>query len=344
MQQFRGTFYFLLFSLLSCLAPPIVASPPLAELPITIDHNRTIVHLKNNDTELRFLLDTGSTTTIIFESPLTKSLHKSDGSTVMVNFPALNSVKSASRLHEVNLTYKAFNISLKNVLFINEKNKPDIIAASYDGIIGQEFFRKYITEIDPFHKTLTLYAPNSTLTNKYRIIHTITMVNGVPHIDVRSKFPWEQRSSRKRLLLDSGYPGGIVLWNKKHFQKVTSKRERRKIGNDNSGVFTMTNLRFGKLIFEKMPIFIGSSTPEQHQKRDGLLGATILAQYKHVIDFKNKRLMLRRIFNSDGTIVQINIGGIYTPNNEKYITKTYQEHISATPKTIIYGDQVANSY
>ncbi len=315
------------------------AKPYPLSFPIETSHNRTLINIEIDKIPLQFLLDTGSTTTLIFKNERTKNLDLSLATDVMVRFPALKHTTKGKRISGLEIRLDGHIIALQKTLFIEETNNLQDVTDLYDGIIGQEFFHKYVTEIDPYNKVMTLYPAGTKLDKKYRTIHSLKMIDDIPHIIVRSQLPWEPRETRKQLLLDSGYPGGIVLWSKKHFRRVTSQKERDEIGTNNSGVFTRINLRFSQLVFQKLPIFIGSDSPEQQQNRDGIIGSSILAQYKHVIDFRRKKLMLQPIYDENGKPVLMHTGGIYVPNNEKFITKKYTEKTSYYPKLVIYGSQ-----
>ena len=119
--------------------------------------------------------------------------------------------------------------------------------------------------------------------------------------------------------------------------QVTSKTERNELTAKNMGVLTAANVEFGELYFENMPVFIASAVPDQSEDRDGLIGASILAQYRHVIDFQRERLLMSAVVDEEGEPIQIIDGAIYTPNNEDFLVKFFGPKIAIYPSFTLYN-------
>ena len=88
-----------------------------------------------------------------------------------------------------------------------------------------------------------------------------------------------------------------------------------------------------------MPIFIASNVPSQSEERDGLIGASILSQYRHVIDFHGERLLLSPLVDDDGEPVQIIDGAVYTPNNEDFKVKFFGPKLPIYPVMTLYSSK-----
>ncbi len=310
---------------------------PLAELSIEIVDNRTHIVFDTPDGNLVFLLDTGATTSIFFENSFVPETAFT-GNEAQVSFPAIGHSVTGSRLGDVPLGEgEASFISKNGLLIVDEPQIKEALEADFNGIIGQELFRRYLVEIDPQQGKLRLYPPGTDLEEDFEIEHRLRMQGHTPYIMFKSRLPWERRATAKNMMLDSGYPGGLVFWSKKHFMKVTSLRERKQLEPKQMGVLTAANVSFGNLYFENLPIFISSSVPNQSEDRDGLIGASILAQYRHVIDFEGQRLLLSPVVDEKGDPVQMIDGAVYTPNNEDFIVKFFGPKIPVYPVLTLYS-------
>lgn len=156
------------------------------------------------------------------------------------------------------------------------------------------------------------------------------MKDSAPHIRFRTRLPWEKNHSLKELLLDTGYPGAMVIWNRRQFIDAAGTSKIDKYRDENKGIVTLADFRIGGLYFENVPLFVAPVVPTQAYERDGLLGSNILIQFHHVIDFGSKRLLL-----SSGRKYKHPVDGtFYTPNNENFIVKDYTPTFFA-PTTII---------
>lgn len=334
-------FIFILLVTLFLVATNLVqAQAPLATTPIVSDHNRTIIPLKIDGVPLNFLLDTGASTSLIFKNDrtdkLTNLIHKNG---VLVKFPAFRKTSKAVRVAELPFEMEdGFSFILHDILFLNDPQFIDQISGAFDGIVGREIFKQFTIEIDPLAKQLSLHDPEVNLSKHYPMYHNLATIDKSPQVILASQFPWERIPTRKRLLLDTGYPGGMVIWSRKHFKNVTTKNEREQLSGENSGIFLRMDLQFNRLLFQRIPIFFGNTAPPTKTRTDGLLGAGLFIQYNHVFDFKRKKLFLRPLRTEDGKTPPIALAGIYTPNNETFITKDYRPKIPSTLRIIINAD------
>ena len=336
------TLKFCIFISLSFLASLTAQATtvPVATFPIEIIDNRTHIRFDGPDGPVTFLLDTGATSSIFFDTALIPATALQGTGEARINFPAIGKAAMGKRLGDITLSEGASTFISQNGLLIT--GNPDVrtaLEANFSGIIGQELFERYVVEIDPQKEILNLYQLGTDLEDNYELKHRLKMLGHTPYITFKSQLPWEKRSSVKNMLLDSGYPGGMVFWSKKHFMQATSLAERRQLTANQMGVLTAANVSFGSLFFENLPIFIASSVPEQSEERDGLIGASILAQYRHVVDFHGERLLLSPLVDDEGEPVQIIDGAVYTPNNEDFKVKFFGPKIPFYPVLTIYASR-----
>jgi len=312
--------------------------PPIAKLPISVINNRIQVTLNAEGTPLTMLLDTGATSSIFFPSAIEKGVTPDISGEAKISFPAIGKSVVGLRIKALKLSSNDFTfISQRGLLISGDAAIAAELEAEYDAILGQEFFRAFTVEIDPENKFIRLYEPGTNLKNFYDTSHRLYMEGHTPHIRFFSQLPWEPRPTSKAMLLDTGYPGSMVLWNKRHYRQAASNGQIVEKREDSSGIVSHIKLKFGDLEFENIAVFIARSVPYQSLKRDGLIGASILAQHRHVIDFAQARLFMSPVYGSSGQPLQIIDGLIYTPNNENFDLKTYYPKIPIHPTLVIYA-------
>ena len=312
---------------------------PVVELPISVINNRIQFELMAGDTPLTLLLDTGATSSIYFQSDKLTAIAPELAGEATISFPAINRSVVGKRIKALALRAGDFEfISRGGLLIGGDAYIAAQLEAEYDVILGQEFFKAYTVEIDPAAKLLRLYKPGTNLEPYYKTSHKLHMEGHTPHIRFFSRMPWEQRATRKAMLLDTGYPGSMVLWSEKHYRQALRKGQTISEHEDSAGIVSHVKLKFGDLNYENIPVFIAKSVPNQSLKRDGLIGASLLAQYRHVIDFAQAQLHMSPILGSGGNPLQIIDGLIYTPNNENFDLKTYYPKISIYPTLVIFAN------
>ena len=312
---------------------------PIAEIPVTIINNRVQFEVSAGGVSLTVLLDTGATSSIYFHSDKMQTIDPEIAGEASIAFPAIDRSVIGKRLGAIPLRVGNFEfISRRGLLLGDDALVAAQLEAEYDAIIGQEFFRAYTVEIDPSEKILRLYPPGTDMRQYHKTSHRLYMEGHTPHIRFFSQMPWERRATSKAMLLDTGYPGSLVLWNKRHYRQAQTGGQIISAHENSAGIVSHIKLKFADLEFENIPVFIASSIPKQSLKRDGLIGASLLAQYHHVIDFAAGRLYMSPIIGSSGTPLQIIDGLVYTPNNERFDLKTYYPKISMYPTLVIFAD------
>jgi len=311
---------------------------PVAEIPIKIVNNRVQFEVLAGDIPLTVLLDTGATSSIYFHSEKLKKINPTTSGKASIAFPAINRSVIGQRIEAIPLQSGKFKfVSRGGLLIGDDELVASQLEAEYDAIIGQEFFRAYTVEIDPSEQRLKLYRPGTDMRRHFETSHRLYMEGHTPHIRFFSQMPWERRPTSKAMLLDTGYPGSLVLWNKRHYREALVGGQTISSHENSAGIVSHIKLKFASLEFENIPVFIASSVPRQALKRDGLIGASMLAQYRHVIDFSAGRLYMSPIYGASGAPLQIIDGLIYTPNNENFDLKTYYPKVSMYPTLVIFA-------
>lgn len=304
---------------------------PIEVLPIELENNRIRLTASLDGVPLSLLLDTGASTTVLFSNMEPVIQTKPSVGEAQVVFPALDQTVTGQRLAPVTLTFDGLDVSLENVIQLDDKS--DLRARlllRYDGILGQEFFSKYILEIDPGSRELRLYAQGTDLGPNYRTSHKLYMQDNAPHIRFRTKMPWETLPSMKQMLVDTGYPGALVFWDSTHYRKAARLTPEIRQKSSNTAIVGRTRFKFGRLTFMEVPVFLGSHPPKQVGKRDGLMGGTILNNFSYAIDISGERMWMLARREGNNYARQID-GTFYPPNDEAYVFSDFRERPTAVP-------------
>jgi len=298
---------------------------PLATLPVSYVNNRPVISIPVAHYQLRLILDTGATSSALFQSDAHSFTDLPKSGTAKIIFPALDEIITGSKLAPVPFMLGEHSFSPSGLLLIHKRPPVgDRLNFKFDGVLGQDFFRQFVVELEPINNILRIYKTGTNLASKYKTQLKLHLKKNAPYIIFKNKMPWETKTAIKELLLDTGYPGLMVIWSDRHFRQAASQSEFEALKTNNTGIFTRASFRIGQLKFLSAPIFIAAKVPRQAQKRDGLIGSNILNQFHHVIDFTGGKLLLasRRL-----KFDHID-GGFYLPNNETFIEKNYNREVT----------------
>jgi hypothetical protein len=306
-------------------------------IPFEIVDNRIVITVDHEILgQLRLLLDTGATTSVLFDSyvPYAKTIPSSGSK--FVRFPALGVKSLAKKIDRLPIKIDNWHYVLEDLAYTTAPSAlGNDIERKFDGIIGRELFESYSVAINIDTRMITLVTPDIDISNRYDHSLSLDLRTKTPFVEIRARFPWEHRYSRKKLLIDMGYPGTIVAWGRKHYRDATTLAEyayyrKRDIGFEMDATF-----KFGSSTFRKIPGYLSPKSPYYSEKREGIIGTAILNNYNYAFDYKRGKLYLRptmATFNKDSLIA-------YVPNNATFIkkrfTKTTPEHSATGPRLVI---------
>ncbi len=318
-------FFSVLTGLLSLVPSAVNAAKqvehePLAIIPIEILNNRVLVSLPVGPYNVKLTLDTGASNTALFQSRHEDfgNLHQKGYADII--FPALDEIVEGVTVEPVPIKLGDHSYLPSRLLTIGRRPPiGDRLNFKFDGVLGQDFFNEFVVEIDREVLELRLYPAGIDLSQYFRTKLNLEMKGSAPHIKLHNMMPWEDHPKVKSLMLDTGYPGAMVLWGKKHFKLAARGNDINKLRAENKGVFTTANFRVGTLRFYRTPIFVSPNQPMQAHERDGIIGSNVLIWFHHVIDFPRKQLLL-----NTGQVHFNRMDGIYyLPNHEGFIVKRF---------------------
>lgn len=326
----------LLFTV-SALTASAADRAPVLTVPYALSNNRIELTLELDGESLSLLLDSGASTSVFFADKASSVASLKGTKSADINFPALNQKLKAERLMPFALLHGKRRLEITKAVRLKDHGELRArLLLRHDGILGREIFETHTVEVDAGRRVLRLYPPGTDLSKEYRSAFQLFFQGTAPHIRFRSQLPWENSPSLKELLIDTGYPGAMVIWNDRHFRKAAKREKKSQLVKENIGIVGRARFKFGKLIFRNTPVFLGANPPDQENERDGLIGGTILNNFSYAIDFHNERIFMLARRDGGGFARQLD-GTIYVPNNEEVIVTDFAMRESAAPKQIIEG-------
>lgn len=270
-------------------------------IPFKLINNLIFIPVTINGEELTFLLDTGVEQTILFSLDdkdevklfeVEKLKLKGLGSK-----EAIDSYKSSKNKVEIK-DFVDYNHEIYIVLD-QEFNFSSQVGIPVNGIIGYNFFRKHIVEIDYDRKKIIVYDHshkkiNSRLQKKF-IKESITVEDKKPYYI--SNILSDEQIIPSKLLVDTGNSDAVwIFTNKTDKINLPLKNIQDYLGRGFSGnVYgkraRMKSFEFGKKIFDNPLITFPDSTSVKSvnfvPNRIGSIGSEIISRFTIVFDYLN---------------------------------------------------------
>jgi hypothetical protein len=276
-------------------------------VPFKLINNLVFVPIKVNGVELNFLLDTGVAETILFSLEEKKEFRYLN--TKKITLRGLGSQKSVEGLKSTNNTL-AFShmISRNHLLYIvldPEFNFSSHVGIPVNGIIGYQFFRNNLVEIDYQHKKIIVYKhdkKNRLKVSKKSAVLPIIVEKSKPYIF--SNVIIDTGIIPVKLLIDIGNSDALWLFNNnRNDLQIPSKNFDDFLGKGFSGDIEgkrarIARFELGTFHFDSplaaFPDSVSVKNVEMVPGRMGSVGGEIMRRFKVIFDYKNNELFLKK--------------------------------------------------
>lgn len=276
-------------------------------IPFKIINNLIFIPIKVNGVELHFLLDSGVEETILFSMEDKKEVSffnvekitmRGLGSETSIeglkstnNVLAINGLKSSNHLLYIVLD-QSFNLSSHVGIPVN-------------GIIGYNFFKSNLVEVNYAKKRIVVYKNNDSnrknSTRKFQMV-PITIERLKPYI--QSSVMVDSVKIPVKLLIDIGNSDAIWLFeNKDKSIIIPAKNFEDYLGKGFSGDVEgkraqIKKFSFSKFEFNRPIVAFPDSSSIRNVKmvkdRAGSVGAEILRRFNLIFDYSNQQLFLKK--------------------------------------------------
>ncbi len=277
----------------------------VATIPFEMVGSYIVVDVRiNNSTKLKMILDTGLRNTIITEIFPTDSIDLSPGE--LRNIQGLGSGKNFYAYESAGNTVQIGRITLKDRLVYAFKedlfNMSKQTGVKINGLLGVDFFRDYVVQIDYSSHRLRMYTQENFIPPKGYGVMPMTLQRQKMYIQL-SVLETDSTRQTIKMLIDTG--AELTAW----FETLTNKAVnipeksiRGRIGEGLSGEINGVFARVQQLCISefcvKNPIvaFPDSAAISQISRtsdRDGTIGGQLLSRFNLIIDTSSRRFYFK---------------------------------------------------
>ena len=179
---------------------------PVARIPLELRHGAALVRARANGSQtLTFKLDTGFGVTTIHPELVESLGLKRAGS---LTITGIAGQEKAAWFSGATFEIGDFTYSPRRVAMIPSDAQPR--RRGHDGILGAGFFRRFVVELDPTERTMTLHDPEQFHYAGHGEIIPLQFRRDTPTVEATIRLPGRE-PLRARYEIDSGCDGGLCL-------------------------------------------------------------------------------------------------------------------------------------
>ncbi len=314
----------------------------MASIPFQMIGTSVVLPIKiNNSSTLQMILDTGLRTTIVTELLTGDSLDLNAGE--LQDMQGLGSGKTFQAYESDSNTISMGKFNLPNMKVFAFKD--DLFSltrqtgAKINGLIGADFFRNYVVQIDYTRRRLRIYDPAAFVAPKGYSSMPMVCERQKMYIQL-SVLETDSARQRIKMLIDTG--AELTAWFETLTNKAVSipqKSVRAKIGEGLSGEITGVYARVQQLCIASFcvrnPIVAFPDSSAIHgattsSNRDGTIGSQLLSRFNLIIDRPGRKFYFKPNENFDKPFVY-NIAGIEIVQSDAFLQQP--EIISIWPES-----------
>ena len=298
-------------------------------------NNLIVIPLEVNGRQLSFILDTGVNKTILFNLSQNDSIGLND--VKKISLQGLGRGEPIDALISTNNTLKIKNFVGKDQeIYVILKDKFDVsgkMGVTVHGIIGYKLFKDAIVHINYVTKRVYFYNPQFYTYAKCRRCQTFPLqfYRNKPYIDAKVQLDTVgKKMTDVKLLIDSG--GSEAIWlfeNSKEEIQTPIRHFKDVLGEGISGTIYGKKSRIKQILIGNFKIkeptvsFLDSTSTfyaRQFKQRNGSIGGNILKRFKIWVDYKNKKIILKKSGSFVGGF-EYNMSGLDVVYNGKILVR-----------------------
>jgi predicted aspartyl protease len=249
----------------------------------------------NNSPPLNFTIDTGSDVFAIITSRCAKSLGLTPRNNYKVGVAANVGEIEAATIPSANLTMPGVEALNQRIEVIMSDDATVNDESKIDGVLGLEFLKKFIVEIDYEAQTLSLFDPKKYQYKGVGEVIPVKIKDGTPMVRLKMTTTGG-KSIEDDFEIDNGMSGTLafrtpavkkygLLEQMRTIQAPVSIEPggeyRRRIGR-------LQSLQLGGFVIKNPTV----SLSENVEGEGGLIGDEILRRFKVIFDFQHRRMVL----------------------------------------------------
>ena len=276
-------------------------------IPFKLINNLVFIPIKVNGVELNFLLDTGVDETILFSLEDKKEVRFFNTERILLkglgSQEAVEGLKSTNNLLEFDAM--KFRNHMLYIILDPEFNLSSHVGIPVNGIIGYQFFRNYLVEVNYTKKKVVVYRETEKnrvkIEKRYKKI-PISIEKSKPYI--QSTIVQDNKEIPVKLLIDIGNSDALWLFQERsELIKVPTKNFEDFLGRGFSGdvkgrralvnKFKMTDFEFNNPVVA-FPDSVSIKNVNMVVDRKGSVGGEVMKRFTVVFDYKNNQMYLKK--------------------------------------------------
>jgi len=252
-----------------------------------------------------FILDTGASPTIVDAALAREAGLQTFGDDVVTGAGAGSSHQRSAR----NVSLTVGDVPLK----IEQAAVSDLAGLlgptsgrAPAGIVGSQFFREHVVELDFHDARMIVHAPDAELAPQFDTIIPLSFSDAVPMVDLRLTLP-SGKSQRCHAVVDLGAKSTLLLpepyIERTHLRSAFAHTVTSGLGAGMGGDTRYAFARAKQLAFDAHPdvalrnpiVALSVDGTLRSGWHEGLLGAEFLAHYRLAFDYARSRLLLSMV-------------------------------------------------
>ena len=276
-------------------------------IPFKLINNLVFIPIKVNGVELNFLLDTGVDETILFSLEDKKEVRFFNTERILLK--GLGSQEAVEGLKSTNNLLEFDEMKFRNhmlyIILDPEFNLSSHVGIPVNGIIGYQFFRNYLVEVNYSKKKVVVYR--ETEKNRLKIEKSykkipISIEKSKPYI--QSSIVQDNKEIPVKLLIDIGNSDALWLFqDRSELIKIPTKNFEDFLGRGFSGdvkgrralvnKFKMADFELNNPVVA-FPDSVSIKNVNMVVDRKGSVGGEVMKRFTVVFDYKNNQMFLKK--------------------------------------------------
>ena len=326
------------------------------DIPFDYENNFIVIKLMFNDIfPLKFIFDTGAENTILTKREITDLFQIDYQRRFNIYGADLSQNLYAYLVRGISFRIGDLRASQRSILVLEEDyfQFDEFSGIDIHGILGADFFRRFIVRINYYKQVITLYDPSTFQLPKGRFTEVpLEMHRSKPYLLTSVRLN-NDTTIQTKLLMDTGASIALLLYSDTHPQlKVPEKVIRSVLGRGLGGIIygylgrvrmlSFSEHTFNEVLtnFQELPIVEDSS---YMNNRNGIIGNQLLDRFTLIIDYVHNRVFLqpnpyyKKKFEFDRSGLFITASG---PSLSKFIVFDIVPSSPSDKAGIVSGDEI----
>lgn len=275
----------------------------LADIPFTPQDNLIVLSVRiGRSASLSFLLDTGASASVIDAACAARLGLKPRGGAAGSATTEGGQI-AMSPVSGVTLDLPGLSLPVPTLVCIDLKGLKAGLGRNIDGILGYDFFRRYVVEIDYDARRVRVYEPATFRDTGFGEPFSLRLKDNTPCIEARI---WQAggHSASGQFEFDTGFTGTLNLYPYFVVVHTLAPRADRAIsirsgailaGKSRLRIARIEELRLGDIAIHHPVVQFSQDTEGDaaNTGSDGLIGGELLRRFRVTIDYSRSRVLLK---------------------------------------------------